>query len=33
MTDIIRHLVGLTKALFKIAGPDFERKFRESLGA
>jgi len=31
MSDVLRHLVGLVKALFKI-DRDFERKFRESIG-
>lgn len=33
MTNLLRHLLGFLKELFKIAGPDFEKKFREGLGA
>lgn len=32
MSKIIRHLIGLTKALFEICGKDFEKQFREGLG-
>jgi len=30
VNEIIRHLVGLVKALFKLT-PDFEKRFREKL--